>query len=375
MGTEQLEYTTAEILADHTFAEPLVVGGVVCHGGFADDGTYLSPRTAGRAPALLAWQENHRRIFGTEILEAPIDTWPGNYPNLEQARLLLRNGVREPVISALTRIGTVEGFGAMIRYLAPADMQPFFEEDLRGTATQHLGLGLVEAHARDEAGFEDVAGHKQMWYAVRDIAFENPVTQDETANMLERMGIGGVNMADPASARERFLERRAQPDLDMGLEMLLSTMLRVLFVEIKAHHVFAWSEALLSDTELVAGEGEAARLVSYIRQDEAPHVEYLRTSLTEMRDRTFIGTSGRKYAGSEIIGAMWDTSMKESLTTMEDLNRAAILSEVELALSTHPKGKDLLAEFHSLDDMPREAPVAQAGDIDLDARPELVTGY
>ncbi|MBI1845070.1 MAG: hypothetical protein HYR89_10755, partial [Actinobacteria bacterium] len=111
--------------------------------------------------------------------------------------------------------------------------------------------------------------------------------------------------------------------------------------------------------------------VSFIRQDEAPHVEYLRTSLTEMRDRTFIGTSGKKYPGSEIIGTMWDQSMKESLSTMEDLNRAAILSEVELALSKHPKGKDLLAEFHSLGDRP----VGVSGDVDLDVRPELVTGY
>lgn len=371
MGTAQLEYTTEEILADHRFAEPLVVGGVVCHGGFADDGTYLSPRTAGRSPALLAWQDNHREMFGKEILHAPIETWPGNYPNLEQARLLLRNGVRDPIISALTRIGTVEGFGAMIRFLAPEDMQPFFDEDLRGTATQHLGRGLVEAHARDEAGFDNVAGHMQMWYAVRDIAFENPVTQDETANMLERMGIGDVNMADPMAARERFLGRRAHPDLDMGLEMLISTMLRVLFVEIKAHHVFAWSEALLADDEFAAGEGEAAKLVSYIRQDEAPHVEYLRTSLTEMRDRTFVGTSGKKYPGTEIIGSMWEQSMKDSLTTMEDLNRAAILSEVELALSSHPKGKDILAEFHSLGDKPSTL----LGGLDLSDRPELVTGY
>ena len=33
----------------------------------------------------------------------------------------------------------------------------------------------------------------------------------------------------------------------------------------------------------VDGDGEAARIVSYIRADETPHVEYLRTALTEMR--------------------------------------------------------------------------------------------
>src|SRR3546814_10515709 len=86
-------------------------------------------------------------------------------------------------------IGTVEGFGAMIRFLAPPDMQRFFDDDIRGTALDHLSKGLVEAHARDEAGHGDEAGHDRMWYAVRDIAFENPVTQDETERMLRRMGI------------------------------------------------------------------------------------------------------------------------------------------------------------------------------------------
>ena len=55
-----------------------------------------------------------------------------------------------------------------------------FDEDVDGTAIDHLDRGLYEAHARDEAGFEDEGGHKQMWFAARDIAFENPVTEDET---------------------------------------------------------------------------------------------------------------------------------------------------------------------------------------------------
>ena len=126
-------------------------------------------------------------------------------------------------------------------------------------------------------------------------------------------------------------------------------MLRVLFVEIKAFHTFAWAEELLSDTELVAGEGEAARIVSYIRADETPHVEYLRTALTEMRDRTLIGESGRKYPGSDIIGPMWDASLAESLGLLEDQNRAATVAELELALSSRPNGADLLAEFHTLE--------------------------
>lgn len=346
--TDTLEFEAADLLATHDFEEPLIAGGVRCHGGFLSDGTYVSPRTKYRAPALVAWQEQHRETFGTDILHAPLETWPGNYPNLDQARFLLRNGIREPIIATLTRIGTVEGFGAMIRFLAPADMQRFFDEDIAGTATAHLSKGLVEAHARDEAGWEEEAGHDRMWYAVRDVAFENPVTEDETQVMLERMGIPVGVGADPAAAQQRFLDRRMFPDLDLGLELLISTMLRVLFVEIKAFHVFAWAEDLLSDTDLVAGDGEAARLVSYIRADETPHVEYLRTSLTEMRDRTFVGESGTRHPGAEIIGRMWDASMEESLGLLEDQNRAATVAEIERALGSRPGSRDLLAEFHAL---------------------------
>ena len=345
-----LEFAPEQLLATHDFEEPLIAGGVRCHGGFLHDGTYVSPRTRFRAPVLAAWQEQHRSTFGTEILHAPVETWPDNYPNIDQARFLLRNGIREPIIATLTRIGTVEGFGAMIRFLAPPDMQRYFDEDITGTATAHLGAGLVEAHARDEAGWGEEAGHDRMWYAVRDIAFENPVTQDETQAMLERMGIPTGAGTDPSVAQQRFLDRRMFNDLDLGLEMLIATMLRVLFVEIKAFHVFAWAEELLSDRDLVAGDGEAATLVSYIRADETPHVEYLRTALTEMRDRTFVGESGTRHPGTEIIGRMWDASMAESLGLLEEQNRATTVKEIERALAARPGARDLLAEFHSLAD-------------------------
>lgn len=345
---DQLSFERRELLADHPYVEPLVVGDVKCHGGFNADGGYVSPRTLGRVPALQAWQANHRATFGTDLLDAPVETWPGMYPNLDQARLLLRAGAREPIIATLTRIGTVEGFGAMIRFLAPADMQPFFDEDITGTATDHLGRGLVEAHARDEAGWGEQAGHDRMWFAVRDIAFENPVTADETATMLARLGIPVGAGTDLDAAAARFAGRRVFDDLDFGLEMLIQVMLRVLFVEIKAFHVFAWAETLLADTKLVAGDGAAARLVSHIRQDETPHVEYLRTSLTEMRDRTFITTTGRRRPGADVIGTLWDTNLQESLTILEEQNRAATVAEIERCLHARRDGDDLLDEFHAL---------------------------
>ncbi|HEX6311163.1 MAG TPA: hypothetical protein VF152_06020, partial [Acidimicrobiia bacterium] len=271
MSNLQTEWSEAELLASHPYAAPLHAGGVRCHGGFDGGGAYRSPRTRFRSAAIEAWQAQHREELGTELLDVPLSTWPESYPNVAQAKLLLRAGVREPMITVLTRIGTVEGFGAMIRYADVGDPQRFFAESVAGTAIAHLDLGLFEAHARDEAGFEDEAGHKQMWFAARDLAFEEPVTEDQTAVMLERMGLS----PDRTPARQ---PGRLFDDLDPDLELLVARMINILLIEISAFHTFAWAEAVLSDTDLVAGDGEAARVVSYIRQDETPHVEYLKTA-------------------------------------------------------------------------------------------------
>jgi hypothetical protein len=345
----QLEWTEDALLATDEIDEPLVVGGVRCHGGFDADGAYRSPRTRNRAPAIDAWQRQHTATFDTELIDVPLSTWPETYPNVDQAKFLIGEGVREPIITALTRIGTVEGFGAMIRYATVGDPQRYFDESIAGTALAHLDRGLFEAHARDEAGFEAEAGHKQMWFAARDVAFEHPVTEDETALMLERMGIGGGGrtVPDPQRIRRQMEEARVFADLDLDFEMLIQRMINILLIEISAFHTFAWAETVLADTDLVAGDGEAARLVSYVRQDETPHVEYLKTALTEMRDRTFVGESGRKYAGTEIVGRLWDRGLAESLGPRREQNLKVTLREVEHALDGHARRDALLEGFHA----------------------------
>jgi len=304
----QVTFSERELLENHDVAEPLVAGGVRCHGGFDAEGRYVSPRTRNRLPAIAAWQQSHREQFGTEILDAPIGLWPEVYPNVAQSKYLLREGVREPTISSLTRIGTVEGFGSLIRNVRVDDLQSHFDESIAGTAVAHLHRGLFEAHARDEAGWEDEGGHRQMWFAARDIAFEHPVTDDMTQTMLERMGIAapGGQPPTPEEARRAAEAVRRFPDLDLSLEMMLRRMVGLLFIEVSAFHTFAWAEAVLADRDIVAGDGEAAALVSYVRADETPHVDYLRTALTEMRDRTFVGASGAKVAGTEVVGTLWD---------------------------------------------------------------------
>jgi hypothetical protein len=267
-----------------------------------------------------------------------------------QSKYLLQAGVREPTISALTRIGTVEGFGSMIRAVKVDRLQSHFDESIAGTAIAHLQGGLFEAHARDEAGWEDQGGHKQMWFAARDVAFEHPVSDDMTQLMLERMGIAsaGGKPPTPEEMRRAAEALRKFPDLDLSLEMMLRRMVSLLFIEVSAFHTFAWAEEVLSDRDLVAGDGEAAALVSYIRADETPHVDYLRTALTEMRDRTFVGESGRKIPGSVVIGTLWDAALEQSLGENRKNFVKSQTAEVEHALAGHARRAEVLEGFHAL---------------------------
>jgi hypothetical protein len=341
MTTAQVEFTEDELLMDSPIAEPLVAGGLRCHGGFDDDGRYVSPRTRFRRPAIDAWAQQNCERFSTELLDVPMERWERTFPNVAQARFLISAGVPEPLIATLTRIGTVEGYGANIQRLKPVNLQRHFAEDITATAIDHLGGGLFEAHGRDEAGWGGMAGHKDMWFAARDLAFGTPTADVDIEGMLARMGF---SVGGPPTAAVR----RLPDDIPFELETMVALMLRVLFIEISAFHTFAWAEEWLADPDLVEHADEASRLVGYIRLDETPHVDYLRTALSELRDRTWIGESGRRYPGTQMVGTLWDALLELSLGEGREASRRAALGEVEHWCAQRAHADDLLAEFHAL---------------------------
>jgi len=347
---DQLRFEPEELLASHPGLEPVLAGDRLCHGGFDGDGRYVSPRTLHRVPAIAAWQQHHTQTFGTELVDIGLDQFPGPYPNVEQSRILIEAGLPEPVIATLTRIGTVEGFGAFLRYSMVPDLQRHFEEDIADTALGHLDRGLIEAHARDEAGdpASKAVGHDRMWFAARDLAFEDPVTVDETVLMLQRMGITppGTTKVDPVALRAAAMANRRLPDdIDFDLESLVDRMVRLVLIEISAFHTFIWAEALLGDPDLVAGEGRAGEIVSWIRSDETPHVDYLRTALTELRERTVVGASGRRYDGGEILAAIWEPAVAEQRGQKRSELLDATWREVRRVVEGRKDAADLLERF------------------------------
>jgi len=358
--TDQVTFTADELLADVTYAEPLVVDGVLCHGGFDADGVYHSPRTRNRVPAIEAWDRQRLSQFGTPKLDIGLETWPEHFPNVAQTQFLLDHEVAAPTISELTRIGTVEGFGAMLRYSPMPVFEQCFDEDITGTAIAHLGGGLYEAHARDEAGHDEpdghhTAGHKEMWFLARDVAFDHPVTEDQTDQMLQRMGIPVGDPAQMAKLRAQAEANRLLPGvIDFELESLVARMIRLLFIEITAFHAFAWAEQVLGDTDRVGGEGRASELIAYIRADEAPHVAYLGTALSEMRDRTWLGRDGSRHDGTEMISTLWDASLEQSINQGRQDFLSMTVGEIRAGLADRSDADDLFEELLSLGSVARD---------------------
>jgi hypothetical protein len=331
----KLEWTRDELLADLPYDEPLIAGAVRCHGGFVD-GRYVSPRTLHRAPAIEAWQ-GRLRGEGHPLVHVPAEFVPPHYPSYEQARLLLQEGIRDPITRSLTIISIVEGFGARIRDLPLPDFASEVVEDVGGTALAHLGAGLFEAHARDEAGFRDQGGHKQMWEAARDLGLAKPEIPEDV--LLQMMMSG--------RRRER---KRLFPELSARLEDAIAMMANVMVVEIFAEDVFEWAKRLLGDPEVSADPVGARAMVANIQADEKPHVEYLRTALSELRARTLRSADGkRELPGATVIDAIFATQLRGIASTRPAREREDVRGSIHRVIEDQARASALARRFEELD--------------------------
>ncbi len=335
--SERTSYTRDELLTSGAFASPLVAGGVRCHGGFEADGRYRSPRTVHRGPAIAAWQARLAHE-GAELIEIPRALMPPQYPNVAQATLLLRHGVRDPIVRTLTIISIVEGFGAIIRDVRVPDLGAVVVEPVAGTALAHLGEGLFEAHARDESGFRDEGGHKQMWEAARDLALEKPKIPGDV--LMRMMGRNAGRSRRP---------ERPFPQLDETLERMLALMAQVLVVEVFAEGTFRWGIELLSNPEVSAAPQAAGDMVRFVQSDEKPHVEYLRTALSELRARTLRTVDGRTLEGREVVDGLLHRILREITRNRPREQREDIRESLIEAMQSAANPKALLEEFDALE--------------------------
>ena len=340
-------FSSDELLQTEPKLAPLIAGGVRCHGGFDSDGAYRSPRTLHRSPAIEAWQGQLAQQ-GHELVEISTALVPPQYPSVAQSKLLLTEGVREPVVRALTMIAILEGFGAVIRDVTVPALAAHLREPIDGTALAHLET-LFEAHARDEAGHKDEGGHKQMWEAARDLALDKPKVPGDI--LLRFMG--------RRTAARKVESPRTFPALDPTFERMLMMMANVLVIEVFAAQTFDWGERLLSDPAVSAAPREAGKMVANIRADESPHVEYLRTALSEVRARTLRTADGGTVAGRLVVDALLHQTLGTLTTSRPRDQQEETRSSLVEAMRAAHKDDALLDAFDSL--APRWTPPATTG--------------
>jgi hypothetical protein len=344
----QLTYDPQELLKTHQVYEPVIFNGLRCHGGYDESGNYFSPRTYYRNQAINNWQKNYQLNYGESLIDIPISDFEPHYPNARQMKYLLSLGIYTPLIATLTRIGIVEGYGSLLRYVAVANLEDYFDDDISQMATGHLNKGLIEAHARDESGFENEVGHSRMWPLVRDLLFENPLNRSEVVDFLKKVNLiqdpTATNMPPIAQSFEQLI-----PEIDPSLETLIRRLMSVLLIELRAFRVFKWADEVIRTSDL-SNVDEATKIVSFIRQDETPHVGYLTTVLSELKVLQFKGKNGKVYQGKPIIEKLLNHALNESRNVAEWRNVKMVSDEISLAISNRPNAQEILQTFQELSD-------------------------
>jgi hypothetical protein len=126
-------------------------------------------------------------------------------------------------------------------------------------------------------------------------------------------------------------------------------MAQVLVVEVFAAGTFAWGEALLSNPKVSAAPDEAGPMIGYIRADESPHVEYLRTALSEIRARTIVGVDGSDVSGRAVVDGLLHRMLRTITSDRPQQQRDDVRATMREAMKAAPNPSALLEEFESLE--------------------------
>jgi hypothetical protein len=335
----KLTHTRDEILADHAYAQPQIEAGYRLHGGFDADGNYVSPRTLNRWPAVEAWQAELKNR-GAPIIDASTRLLKrGPYPTVDQQKFLLGHGFGETLWNSLTITGIIEARGGMLAQAVAPDFQSIVVEDLSGTCLGHLNKGLLVAHGHDEGGQKalGIGGHDDMWFAVRDALFgKNAYPIPEIPPSIGR----------PESGRR-------MPQIPKEHEDWVLLLMNVLMIEVKAESFFSFCQGIMRDPANFADRrpaaNHAAELVERIRTDEAIHVAYLATVVSELRSFTIKTVDGATVAGSSVIDPVWNQMIEWHAVTNANFAREQSREAILGRLKAKPNGAALAARFDSLE--------------------------
>ena len=120
-------------------------------------------------------------------------------------------------------------------------------------------------------------------------------------------------------------------------------------VEVIAEDTFQWGISLLSDPEVSAAPEAAGRMVEHIRADEKPHVDYLRTALSEVRARSIRTLDGATITGQTVVDALLHRVLSEVKKNRRNEQREDIRGDLEQNIARADQPARLLEEFDALE--------------------------
>ena len=338
----ELIFEEAYLLSNHDYARPHVIDGRRIHGGFEANGTYVPPRAKGRNVALDAWTAA-LRTKGGDLFAADASLLTGaRMPNVEQQRLLLRNGLGQTFWNGLTTTGKIEGRGRVLAEMKFPNLQKVIKEDISQLAIGHLNKGLLVAHGIDEGGEPDkgIGGHDVMWFVARDLVFAKGAFPD---------------IEPPASISRPEAGQRLMPELPPEYEGMLSFLMNLLVIEFRAEIGFANTQHVLRTPDLFrdkrAAAEEAAEIIERIRTDEEIHVRSLRLYLGELRTLTFKTVSGGEISGAVLIDRFWQGLIEWATVEQPRLAAQQQYELIKARILAAPNGTRLLHEFDALGGM------------------------
>jgi len=333
----KLTYTREEIEAEHEYATAHIECGVKLHGGFSEDGTYVSPRTRNRWQAIKNWQQ-HLKDRGAEIVEATgkLLTEP-NFPNIAQQVWLLKNGIEQGFWNSLTVTGLIEARGKALADVTAPDFQKIIVEDISKTSLAHMNKGLLRAHGWDEGGDDtDTGGHDVMWFAVRDLVF----------------GKDKYPIPEPPASIGREKKEREMEQIPPEYEGLISFLMNLLMIEVRAERAFDFYEKVLGNEEVFIDRrkeaAHAAVLVNRIRQDESVHVAWLLSAISEFRSFTIKTVSGEEVNGEEILDPVWGRMVHWHAVEMHETNRPINTELIKKTILATENGEAIFEQFEAL---------------------------
>ncbi len=120
-------------------------------------------------------------------------------------------------------------------------------------------------------------------------------------------------------------------------------------IEVFAEGTFQWGIDVLSDPEVSAAPEVAGAMVSYIKSDEKPHVDYLRTALSEVRARNLRTLDGKQLAGRVVIDGLLHRMLHDITRNRRRDQREDLREGLVQAMQAVRNPKVLLEQFDALE--------------------------